>query len=63
MNFQGKPLQSGRVMLDGRDVTGWKSRAIYAAGVGYVPADRQRFGRDPPGAIDALAQPGQHQIP
>ena len=35
---------SGRVILDGRDVTGWKSRAIYAAGVGYVPADRQRFG-------------------
>jgi ABC-type uncharacterized transport system ATPase subunit len=35
---------AGRVTLEGRDVTGWASRAMYAAGVAYVPADRQRFG-------------------
>jgi ABC-type uncharacterized transport system ATPase subunit len=35
---------AGRVTLEHRDITGWKSRAIYAAGVGYVPADRHRFG-------------------
>ena len=35
---------AGRVTLDGRDVTGSASRAMYAAGVAYVPADRQRFG-------------------
>ena len=34
----------GRVTLGGKDVTGWNSRAIYEQGVGYVPADRQRFG-------------------
>jgi simple sugar transport system ATP-binding protein len=34
----------GRVTLEGKDITGWSSRAIYGAGVGYVPADRQRFG-------------------
>jgi ABC-type uncharacterized transport system ATPase subunit len=35
---------AGRVTLDGRDVTGWASRAVYGAGVAYVPADRQRYG-------------------
>jgi ABC-type uncharacterized transport system ATPase subunit len=35
---------AGQVTLDGKDVTGRSSRAIYAEGVGYVPADRQRFG-------------------
>ena len=35
---------AGRVTLDGTDITGRKTRAIYAAGVAYVPADRQRFG-------------------
>ena len=35
---------AGRVTLDGQDVTGWPSRAVYGAGVAYVPADRQRYG-------------------
>jgi general nucleoside transport system ATP-binding protein len=35
---------SGRVELGGSDVTGHGPRAIYEAGVGYVPADRHRFG-------------------
>jgi len=35
---------AGRVTLDDRDVTGWGSRAVYGAGVAYVPADRQRYG-------------------
>ena len=35
---------SGRVWLDGRDVTGASPRAINEAAVGYVPADRHRFG-------------------
>jgi ABC-type uncharacterized transport system ATPase subunit len=35
---------SGRVTLDGKDITGHGSRAIYGAGVAYVPADRHRFG-------------------
>ena len=35
---------AGRVTLDGREVTGWPSRAVYGAGVAYVPADRQRYG-------------------
>jgi ABC-type uncharacterized transport system ATPase subunit len=38
-----KPL-SGRVTLDGLDVTGFSPRRMNEAGVGYVPADRHRFG-------------------
>ncbi|HEV8403009.1 MAG TPA: ABC transporter ATP-binding protein [Candidatus Limnocylindrales bacterium] len=34
----------GTVSLDGKDITGQPSRAIYGAGVAYVPADRHRFG-------------------
>ncbi len=34
----------GRVVLDGADITGRRTRSIYEAGVGYVPADRHRFG-------------------
>src|SRR4051812_27176143 len=34
----------GSVMLDGTDITGLKSRDVYEHGVGYVPADRHRFG-------------------
>jgi ABC-type uncharacterized transport system ATPase subunit len=34
----------GRVALDGRDVTGFSPRRMNEAGVGYVPADRHRFG-------------------
>jgi ABC-type uncharacterized transport system ATPase subunit len=34
----------GRVTLDGRDTTGASPRAMTGLGVGYVPADRHRFG-------------------
>ncbi|TAM55649.1 MAG: ABC transporter ATP-binding protein, partial [Chloroflexota bacterium] len=34
----------GSIHLDGTDITHWTVRAINQAGVGYVPADRQRFG-------------------
>jgi simple sugar transport system ATP-binding protein len=35
---------AGRITLDGTDITGRGSRAIYGAGVAFVPADRHRFG-------------------
>jgi general nucleoside transport system ATP-binding protein len=35
---------AGRVVLGDRDVTGRSPRAMTGAGVGYVPADRHRFG-------------------
>jgi ABC-type uncharacterized transport system ATPase subunit len=35
---------SGRVTLGGVDVTGYSPRRMNEAGVGYVPADRHRFG-------------------
>ena len=34
----------GRVMLDGKPVTGLGARRLHDLGVGYVPADRHRFG-------------------
>ena len=35
---------SGKVTLDGRDVTGASPRDLHGSGVGFVPADRHRFG-------------------
>ena len=35
---------AGRITLDGRDMTRASPRQINRAGVGYVPADRHRFG-------------------
>jgi len=35
---------AGRVTLRGREVTGRSTRAMSEAGVGYVPADRHRYG-------------------
>ncbi len=35
---------SGRVTLNGQDVTGKSARALHDLGVGFVPGDRQRFG-------------------
>jgi general nucleoside transport system ATP-binding protein len=35
---------SGKVTLEGRDVTGASPREMNEAGVGYVPGDRHRFG-------------------
>ncbi len=37
-------VSGGRVLLDGRDVTTFSPRAMNEAEVGYVPADRHRFG-------------------
>ena len=34
----------GKVLLGANDITGDASRGIYEQGVGYVPADRHRFG-------------------
>jgi simple sugar transport system ATP-binding protein len=39
-----RSVAGGRISLDGRDVTGQSPRAMNEAGVGYVPADRHRFG-------------------
>jgi general nucleoside transport system ATP-binding protein len=36
--------RSGRVSLDGRETTGASPREMTGLGVGYVPADRHRFG-------------------
>ncbi len=41
----------GRVTLDGVDVTGFSPRRMNEAGVGYVPADRHRFGLILPFAV------------
>ena len=35
-----RPAQAGKVSLNGRDITGWKTREVLKAGVGYVPEDR-----------------------
>jgi len=34
----------GRVEMEGRDITGRSPRAVRERGIGYVPADRQRYG-------------------
>ncbi|MDD9370141.1 MAG: ABC transporter ATP-binding protein, partial [Acidimicrobiales bacterium] len=39
-----RPVQDGRVHLDGVDVTGRSPRQMYEAGVAHVPEDRQRDG-------------------
>jgi simple sugar transport system ATP-binding protein len=39
-----RPVASGRVRLDGRDVTGWPPDRLFAAGLAHVPEDRQREG-------------------
>lgn len=35
-----RPAQAGTVTLNGVNVTGWKTREVLRAGVGYVPEDR-----------------------
>jgi simple sugar transport system ATP-binding protein len=39
-----RPVSSGRVVLDGTDVTGRRPAAIRQAGFGYVPEERMRDG-------------------
>ena len=38
------PVASGRVKLDGEDITGARPRKLHELNVAYVPADRHRFG-------------------
>jgi simple sugar transport system ATP-binding protein len=38
------PTLSGRIRLEGRDLTGCSPRQVARAGVGYIPEDRQREG-------------------
>jgi general nucleoside transport system ATP-binding protein len=42
-----RPLRSGRVVLDGRDVSRWSVSRRIEAGIGYCPEDRLRFGVAP----------------
>jgi simple sugar transport system ATP-binding protein len=39
-----RPASAGRITLEGDDITGWSAAARRAAGMRYVPADRQREG-------------------
>jgi ABC-type uncharacterized transport system ATPase subunit len=39
-----REASSGRVLLEGADITHWSTRAIREAGVGYIPEDRHRHG-------------------
>lgn len=39
-----RPLASGRILLDGRDLEGLGIRERIELGIGYVPADRQKDG-------------------
>jgi simple sugar transport system ATP-binding protein len=39
-----RPVTAGTVRLGGEDMTGRATRGMNEAGVGYVPADRHRFG-------------------
>src|SRR5919197_383274 len=39
-----RKITAGRVVLEGRDMTNRSPREMNEAGVGYVPADRHRFG-------------------
>lgn len=38
------PPRSGRLRLDGQDITGWPPERVVAAGVAHVPERRQLFG-------------------
>jgi simple sugar transport system ATP-binding protein len=39
-----RPVVSGKVALNGRDITGAPTRRIHELKIAYVPADRHRFG-------------------
>ncbi|MDQ3937561.1 MAG: ABC transporter ATP-binding protein [Chloroflexota bacterium] len=58
-----RPL-AGRVLLADRDVTGSSPRAMKNVGVGYVPADRQRFGLVLPFTVaDNMVLTSYHRSP
>ena len=42
--YGSRPLASGRIWLDGRDISSLGIRERIELGIGYVPADRQRDG-------------------
>lgn len=42
-----RPISAGRVRLNGNEVTSWPPKARIAAGLGFIPADRHRFGLVP----------------
>jgi simple sugar transport system ATP-binding protein len=35
---------AGRILLDGRDITGQGARVAFDSGIGHIPEDRHRFG-------------------
>ncbi len=39
-----RPIESGRVLLGGTDITRWSTRRRREAGVAYIPEDRHRHG-------------------
>jgi ABC-type uncharacterized transport system ATPase subunit len=39
-----RPVTGGRIVLDGRDITGATPRQMHELGVAFVPADRHRYG-------------------
>lgn len=39
-----RPLAEGKILLNGRDITGHGVRERIDLGIGYVPSDRQRYG-------------------
>ncbi|KOX23591.1 ABC transporter ATP-binding protein [Nocardiopsis sp. NRRL B-16309] len=39
-----RPVASGSIALEGRDITGWSTLKVREAGVGYIPEDRHRHG-------------------
>ncbi len=39
-----RPGATGRITLDGKDISGWSTRRRRRAGIGYIPEDRHRQG-------------------
>jgi len=39
-----QPLSTGRILLEGADISQWSTLRIREAGVGYIPEDRHRHG-------------------
>ena len=39
-----RPVGSGKILVDGRDITGDSPRRVHEMNIAYVPADRHRFG-------------------
>jgi ABC-type uncharacterized transport system ATPase subunit len=42
-----RDVRAGRVVFEGKDISGWGIRRRIAAGIGYCPEDRLRFGVAP----------------